>query len=73
MGIAVNTFLQTIFKNTLKRSYSFNYVRLLLLLLLLLLREGRPANKEKQDALCWKDKLCPETTTGIVDFPLSER
>lgn len=55
-------------KNTLKQSYSFNYVRLLLLL-----KKGRPPNKAKQDALCWKDKLCPETTTRIVDFLLSDR
>lgn len=66
MCLAVNAFLQTVFKNTLKQRYSFNYVRLLL-------RKGRPPNKEKQDALCWKDELCPETTTRIVGFLLSDR
>lgn len=68
MSLAVNAFLQNVFKNTLKQTYSFNYVRLFLLL-----RKGRLPNKAKQDALYCKDGLCPETTTGIVDFLLSDR
>lgn len=72
-GIAFNRFLQTVFKIPWNGA-SFIYARFGCCGCCYSCcgKEGQ-VTKEKQDVLCWKDELCPETTTRIVDLPLSDR